>query len=76
MEYVRLGSAGLQVSRICLGMMSYGTTAERAWHLDEAAAEPPLSSARRRPNVLKPGVHGVRAHGNRGFMRCYRAPGR
>ena len=45
MEYVRLGSAGLQVSRICLGMMSYGTTAERAWHLDEAAAEPIVKAA-------------------------------
>src|SRR6185436_12947661 len=44
-EYVRLGSAGLQVSRICLGMMSYGTRAERAWHLDEAAAEPIVKAA-------------------------------
>ena len=44
-EYVRLGSAGLQVSRICLGMMSYGTAAERAWHLDEAAAEPIVKAA-------------------------------
>jgi 1-deoxyxylulose-5-phosphate synthase len=40
MEYVRLGSAGLRVSRICLGMMSYGHRAERAWHLDEQGAEP------------------------------------
>jgi len=24
MEYVRLGSTGLKVSRICLGCMSYG----------------------------------------------------
>src|SRR5205809_3531476 len=45
MDYVRLGSAGLQVSRICLGMMSYGTQAERAWHLDEAAAEPIVKAA-------------------------------
>jgi len=44
-EYVRLGSAGLKVSRICLGMMSYGTQAERAWHLDEAAAEPIVKAA-------------------------------
>jgi aryl-alcohol dehydrogenase-like predicted oxidoreductase len=44
-EYVRLGSAGLQVSRICLGMMSYGTAAERAWHLDEATAEPIVKAA-------------------------------
>ncbi len=45
MDYVRLGSAGLKVSRICLGMMSYGTQAERAWHLDEAAAEPIVKAA-------------------------------
>jgi aryl-alcohol dehydrogenase-like predicted oxidoreductase len=42
---VRLGSAGLKVSRICLGMMSYGSQAERAWHLDEAAAEPIVKAA-------------------------------
>ena len=40
MKYVRLGRTGLKVSRICLGMMSYGETTERAWHLDEAGAEP------------------------------------
>ena len=45
MEYTRLGSAGLKVSRICLGMMSYGSQAERAWHLDEAAAEPIVKAA-------------------------------
>jgi len=39
-EYVRLGRAGLKVSRICLGMMSYGDPGWRAWVLDEAAAEP------------------------------------
>jgi aryl-alcohol dehydrogenase-like predicted oxidoreductase len=39
-EYVRLGSSGLKVSRICLGMMSYGHRADRAWHLDEDDAEP------------------------------------
>jgi 1-deoxyxylulose-5-phosphate synthase len=44
-DYIRLGSAGLKVSRICLGMMSYGTAAERAWHLDEAAAEPIVKAA-------------------------------
>jgi 1-deoxyxylulose-5-phosphate synthase len=44
-EYVRLGSAGLKVSQICLGMMSYGSQAERAWHLDEAAAEPIVKAA-------------------------------
>ena len=38
MEYVRLGQTGLKVSRICLGMMSYGTPDWRDWVLDEAAA--------------------------------------
>ena len=45
MQYTRLGSSGLQVSRICLGMMSYGSTAERAWHLPEDAAEPIVARA-------------------------------
>lgn len=40
MEYVRLGQTGLKVSRICLGMMSYGTLEWREWVLDEAAARP------------------------------------
>lgn len=40
MEYVRLGQTGLKVSRICLGMMSYGTPEWREWVLDEAAARP------------------------------------
>ena len=40
MEYVNLGSTGLRVSRVCLGMMSYGAHESRAWALDEAAAEP------------------------------------
>jgi 1-deoxyxylulose-5-phosphate synthase len=33
-EYTRLGTTGLQVSRICLGMMSYGSSAWRDWVLD------------------------------------------
>jgi len=44
-DYARLGSAGMKVSRICLGMMSYGSQAERAWHLDETAAEPIVKAA-------------------------------
>jgi len=40
MEYARLGSSGLKVSRICLGMMSYGDQSERGWHLSEEEAEP------------------------------------
>jgi 1-deoxyxylulose-5-phosphate synthase len=37
---VNLGGTGLRVSRICLGMMSYGRSDERPWALDEEAAEP------------------------------------
>lgn len=40
MMQTRLGTTGMRVSRICLGMMSYGDRAERAWHLDETGAEP------------------------------------
>ncbi len=40
MEYVNLGRTGLRVSRICLGMMSFGPHADRPWALDEEAAEP------------------------------------
>jgi aryl-alcohol dehydrogenase-like predicted oxidoreductase len=45
MEYVNLGATGLRVSRICLGMMSYGNDSERAWVLDEAATEPIVRAA-------------------------------
>src|SRR5271169_5133399 len=45
MDYVNLGSTGLRVSRICLGMMSFGNDSERPWVLDEAAAEPIVQSA-------------------------------
>jgi Aldo/keto reductase family len=40
MRYVRLGSSGLKVSRIGLGMMSYGDPAAETWFLSEDAAEP------------------------------------
>jgi aryl-alcohol dehydrogenase-like predicted oxidoreductase len=40
MRYVNLGSAGLRVSRVCLGMMSFGRHESRPWSLDESAAEP------------------------------------
>jgi aryl-alcohol dehydrogenase-like predicted oxidoreductase len=39
-EQVKLGSSGLFVSRLALGMMSYGDTSRRGWVLDEQAAEP------------------------------------
>ncbi|MFI9555713.1 aldo/keto reductase [Nonomuraea endophytica] len=40
MEYSRLGTTGLQVSRICLGMMSYGDPEKMEWTLPEEQAEP------------------------------------
>jgi aryl-alcohol dehydrogenase (NADP+) len=40
MDYVRLGSSGLNVSRLCLGTMTYGTPAWRPWVLDESASRP------------------------------------
>ena len=40
MRYVNLGSSGLRVSRVCLGMMSFGRHESRPWAIDEEAAEP------------------------------------
>jgi aryl-alcohol dehydrogenase-like predicted oxidoreductase len=40
MDYVNLGRTGLRVSRLCLGMMSFGNDSDRPWVLDEEAAEP------------------------------------
>lgn len=40
MQYVNLGQAGLKVSRICLGMMSYGDKAWRDWTLSEDDGRP------------------------------------
>jgi 1-deoxyxylulose-5-phosphate synthase len=44
-KYVNLGSTGLRVSRVCLGMMSFGNDSERPWVLDEDAAEPIVKAA-------------------------------
>ena len=45
MEYVNLGRTGLRVSRVCLGMMSFGNDSDRPWVLDEEAAEPIVRAA-------------------------------
>ena len=46
MEYVRFGSTGLKVSRICLGCMSYGGPSERwQWALDEESSRPFIKRA-------------------------------
>jgi 1-deoxyxylulose-5-phosphate synthase len=41
MEYIRLGSTGMKVSRICLGCMSYGRQTDRwKWALNEEESRP------------------------------------
>jgi aryl-alcohol dehydrogenase (NADP+) len=40
MQYVNLGKTGLKVSRLCLGMMSYGSKKWREWVLEEDEARP------------------------------------
>jgi 1-deoxyxylulose-5-phosphate synthase len=45
MHYANLGGTGLRVSRICLGMMSFGNDSERPWVLDEDDAEPIVRAA-------------------------------
>ncbi len=45
MESVNLGATGLRVSRVCLGMMSFGNDSDRPWVLDEDAAEPIVRAA-------------------------------
>src|SRR5664279_4191153 len=40
MEYIRLGSTGLKVSRICLGTMTYGSKKWREWVLEEEEGRP------------------------------------
>jgi aryl-alcohol dehydrogenase-like predicted oxidoreductase len=45
MEYVRLGRSGLRISRLGLGMMSYGDPAGQSWALDEERAEPIVRGA-------------------------------
>jgi 1-deoxyxylulose-5-phosphate synthase len=45
MDYLNLGKTGLKVSRICLGMMSYGSPQWRDWVLDETASRPIVQRA-------------------------------
>src|SRR5207248_5911936 len=40
MKYTQLGRSGLEISRICLGCMTYGTPKWRPWVLDEEASRP------------------------------------
>src|SRR5215831_17066874 len=45
MEYLRFGHTGLQVSQLCLGTMSMGSSAWKSWVLDEADSIPILRGA-------------------------------
>ncbi|HET6821470.1 MAG TPA: aldo/keto reductase, partial [Anaerolineales bacterium] len=45
MEYVNLGKTGMKVSRLCLGMMSYGSKEWRAWVLEGDEAKPFIKRA-------------------------------
>ncbi len=45
MKYTNLGRTGLKVSRICLGMMSYGDPKWRAWVLPEESGRPFITRA-------------------------------
>ena len=45
MQYVNLGKTGMKVSRLCLGMMSYGSKTWREWILDEENAKPFIERA-------------------------------
>jgi len=47
MEYVKLGRTGLEVSRLCLGCMTYGVSGRgnHAWTLDEDTSHPLIRRA-------------------------------
>jgi 1-deoxyxylulose-5-phosphate synthase len=45
MDYKRLGKSGLKVSRLCLGMMTYGSSQWRKWVLDEEQTLPFVKKA-------------------------------
>jgi aryl-alcohol dehydrogenase-like predicted oxidoreductase len=45
MDYVNLGTTGVKVSRLCLGMMTYGASEWREWVLNEEASKPLIRRA-------------------------------
>lgn len=45
MKYVNLGKTGMKISRLCLGMMTYGSTNWREWALNEEQARPFVKKA-------------------------------
>ncbi|MFC5862312.1 aldo/keto reductase [Acidicapsa dinghuensis] len=45
MDYVNLGTTGVKVSRLCLGMMTYGAKSWREWVLEEEESKPLIRRA-------------------------------
>src|SRR5947207_4524043 len=45
MDFTRLGSTGLKVSRLCLGCMTYGSPKWRDWVLSEEDSRPFIQRA-------------------------------
>ncbi|MFN0121255.1 MAG: aldo/keto reductase [Blastocatellia bacterium] len=45
MDYVNLGKTGVKVSRLCLGMMTYGAKQWRQWVLEEEEGRPYIARA-------------------------------
>src|SRR5688572_8461861 len=45
MQYINLGKTGMKVSRLCLGMMSYGSKKWREWILEEEESKPFIKRA-------------------------------
>src|SRR5580693_5369789 len=45
MDYANLGTTGAKVSRLCLGMMTYGSSQWREWVLDEDVSKPLIRRA-------------------------------
>jgi len=45
MDHVNLGTTGVKVSRLCLGMMTYGSSQWREWVLDEETSKPLIRRA-------------------------------
>jgi len=45
MQYIRFGSTGMKVSRLCFGCMTYGSKQWREWVLEEKEGKPFLKAA-------------------------------
>ena len=45
MHYANLGTSGLRVSRVCLGMMGFGQSSDRPWAISEDEAGPIVRAA-------------------------------